>query len=173
LPFVAGASYNWLVPAGAVVSGGQGTNSITVNFGAAGGNISADISNACGTGPRVSRAVSMVAARPAAPAVNETTTSRKTPEPLLEKSIYKINFDVYPNPVQSKVTAVFNTSKAGARFEIVVSNTVGTTLFTHSGITLAGKNMLQFDLGNLPQGIYLIRLITPESSHARRLFKAQ
>ena len=37
---VAGASYNWTVPAGATIASGQGTNAITVNWGTAGGDVS-------------------------------------------------------------------------------------------------------------------------------------
>ncbi|MGE0636045.1 MAG: glycine-rich protein, partial [Bacteroidia bacterium] len=47
---VAGAtSYNWTVPSGASISGGQGTTSITVNFGTTSGNICVTASNSCGT----------------------------------------------------------------------------------------------------------------------------
>ena len=47
---VSGATtYTWTVPAGANITGGQGTPSITVTFGAASGNISVTAGNACGT----------------------------------------------------------------------------------------------------------------------------
>lgn len=37
---VAGASYNWTVPAGASITSGQGTNAVTVNWGTTGGDVS-------------------------------------------------------------------------------------------------------------------------------------
>ncbi|MCV9930169.1 family 16 glycosylhydrolase [Flavobacterium sp. LS1R49] len=37
---IAGATYNWTVPAGATIASGQGTNTITVNWGATGGDVS-------------------------------------------------------------------------------------------------------------------------------------
>lgn len=37
---IAGATYNWTVPAGATIASGQGTNSITVNWGTTGGDVS-------------------------------------------------------------------------------------------------------------------------------------
>lgn len=50
---VAGATiettYLWTVPAGAVVTSGQGTNSILVTFGNTAGNVSVDVSNPCET----------------------------------------------------------------------------------------------------------------------------
>lgn len=47
----AGSTYNWTVPAGAIITGGQGTNSITVSFGTTGGNVSVTETAACGSAP--------------------------------------------------------------------------------------------------------------------------
>jgi len=38
---IAGASYNWSVPSGATITSGQGTNTIIVNWGSTGGDVSA------------------------------------------------------------------------------------------------------------------------------------
>jgi hypothetical protein len=43
------SSYTWTVPAGATITAGQGTTSITVTFGSTSGNISVTASNGCGT----------------------------------------------------------------------------------------------------------------------------
>jgi hypothetical protein len=43
-------NYAWTVPAGATITAGQGTTSITVNFGATGGSITVTPSNSCGNG---------------------------------------------------------------------------------------------------------------------------
>ena len=46
---VSGATgYTWTVPSGATIASGQGTTSITVNFGTLGGNISVQATNSCG-----------------------------------------------------------------------------------------------------------------------------
>ena len=37
---IAGATYNWTVPAGATITSGQGTNTVTVNWGTTGGDVS-------------------------------------------------------------------------------------------------------------------------------------
>jgi hypothetical protein len=42
-------SYNWTVPAGAVITGGQGTNTITVTWGTANGNVMVNTTRLCGT----------------------------------------------------------------------------------------------------------------------------
>ncbi|MGZ4076420.1 MAG: DUF7948 domain-containing protein [Bacteroidia bacterium] len=44
-----GSTYNWTVPPGAVITSGQGTNSINVNWGTTGGTISVIETNPCGS----------------------------------------------------------------------------------------------------------------------------
>ena len=66
---VAGATtYTWTVPAGWTITGGAGTNSITVTTGAAGqnGNITVTAGNTCGTSAAQSLAVTVVST-PATP----------------------------------------------------------------------------------------------------------
>ena len=46
-PVTNATSYNWTVPAGASIANGQGTSSISVNFGAADGNVCVTASNNC------------------------------------------------------------------------------------------------------------------------------
>ncbi|HXC04474.1 MAG TPA: gliding motility-associated C-terminal domain-containing protein, partial [Bacteroidia bacterium] len=48
-----GSTYNWTVPAGATITSGQGTNSITVTFGASGGTVSCTETSTCGSGAPV------------------------------------------------------------------------------------------------------------------------
>ena len=55
-----GSDYFWTVPEGASIVGGQGTNSITVNFGATNGNVTVIETNSAGcTGTSVSLAISL------------------------------------------------------------------------------------------------------------------
>lgn len=44
----AGTTYNWSVPSGASIVAGQGTDTITVDWGQSGGNVVVDINNSCG-----------------------------------------------------------------------------------------------------------------------------
>lgn len=52
-------SYNWTVPAGATITGGSGTNSITISWGTTAGTISVIPVNACGNGTSSSLAVAL------------------------------------------------------------------------------------------------------------------
>lgn len=48
LPNITGATYSWMVPTGASIASGQGTNEITVNWGNTSGNVSAQVTTPCG-----------------------------------------------------------------------------------------------------------------------------
>ncbi|MCF8276815.1 MAG: gliding motility-associated C-terminal domain-containing protein [Flavobacteriales bacterium] len=48
-----GSTYAWTVPAGATITAGQGTNSITVSFGTSGGQITVVETINCGDGPAI------------------------------------------------------------------------------------------------------------------------
>jgi hypothetical protein len=60
-PIANATSYTWTLPAGATIASGANTNSITVNFStlAASGNITVAGTNACGSGPSSSFAVTV------------------------------------------------------------------------------------------------------------------
>jgi large repetitive protein len=61
------SSYTWTVPTGWTITNGQGTASITVSAGTAGGDISVTATNACGTGAARSLAVNVAASAPSQP----------------------------------------------------------------------------------------------------------
>ncbi|MCF8257382.1 MAG: gliding motility-associated C-terminal domain-containing protein, partial [Flavobacteriales bacterium] len=56
-----GSTYTWTVPAGAVITAGQGTSAITVTFGATGGDVTVVETINCGDGPPVTFAVTVTA----------------------------------------------------------------------------------------------------------------
>ncbi|MEI6060401.1 MAG: choice-of-anchor V domain-containing protein [Bacteroidota bacterium] len=66
---VSGVTYTWVVPAGSVISSGQGTSSINVTVGSGNGNITVTPSNSCGSAAASSTAiaVSPVPLTPATP----------------------------------------------------------------------------------------------------------
>ena len=164
LPFTAGATYNWLVPSGATIVNGQGTNNLTVTFGTRSGNVSVDIQNACGTAPRSGKFVTVAL---------PLTIPLPKAAPADQLPITKVYFNVYPNPAQSNATVAFSSLKAGSKFEVVVSNTIGNILLTKSGVTISGKNQLLFDLGKFTNGMYLVTLKTDDTIQTQKLLKQQ
>ncbi len=52
-------SYSWLLPSGASIASGAGTNSITVNFGTSSGNVTVTPVNTCGVGSSATKVVAV------------------------------------------------------------------------------------------------------------------
>ncbi len=59
-PVPGATEYNWTVPSGSNITGGQGTTSITVNFGSTSGNVSVNAENQCGNSPDRILAVTVI-----------------------------------------------------------------------------------------------------------------
>lgn len=89
---VAGVTYNWLVPAGATITAGQGTAEITVNMGTKAGNVRVSAGNACGSSAFKSLAVSLLSCT--APSV-ASLKSGETPSGTLPE------LRLSPNPATS------------------------------------------------------------------------
>lgn len=71
---VAGVTYNWYVPSGAIITAGQGTNSITVSFSSAVSDIiTVTPSNSCGIGPATSLAIVVSSGTPTVPVIKGLT----------------------------------------------------------------------------------------------------
>lgn len=71
-------TYNWTVPTGWSITGGQGTTSLTVTTGSAGqnGNISVTAGNSCGTSSPSTLAVTVLPGTPAIPGAISGTTAQ-------------------------------------------------------------------------------------------------
>ncbi|HEY8400587.1 MAG TPA: glycosyl hydrolase family 18 protein, partial [Cytophagaceae bacterium] len=73
-PVSGAAGYNWTVPAGATITSGSNTNSITVTFGTTGGTISVTPTSSCGNGNPSSRTVTVNSAPGAAGTITGTAS---------------------------------------------------------------------------------------------------
>ncbi|NTW31201.1 MAG: hypothetical protein HGB12_00975 [Bacteroidetes bacterium] len=73
-PITGVTSYNWTVPSGASISSGQGTSSITVDFGSTSGNICVTASTSCGTSSATCLLVTNINVPDAAGTISGTST---------------------------------------------------------------------------------------------------
>jgi hypothetical protein len=126
IPNVTG--YNWTVPTGASVSGGSGTNAITVDYslGASTGNVTVCGVNLCGNGPSSSLPIT-VTSYPVAYAGNDTTINYGTTASLHAASGGIGSFSYHWSPenllvnpdVQNPVTVQLTNT---TNFNLVVTN---------------------------------------------------
>lgn len=136
-----GSNYNWTVPAGASIIAGQGTNSISVNFGGTAGNISVQETNGGGClGSLMSLSVSCL------------TTS------VIELANAK--FIIYPNPASDFF--IIESSGIG-KFELFDSKGV---LLTTENIVMSKQ---VFNISNYSKGLYFIKFINDNKHSYHKL----
>ncbi|MEP7318996.1 MAG: T9SS type A sorting domain-containing protein [Panacibacter sp.] len=78
---------------------------------------------------------------------------------------------VYPNPVQSTATLVFSAEKANTRYQVVVTDVNGKAVLTSTGITNSGRNVLQLNMNQYANGMYLVKLIGDGETRTIKLYK--
>lgn len=161
LPYASGATYTWTVPAGATITDGQGSYNITVRFGSTSGYVKAILKNACGIAPQASKYVSVSGSSPIA---KESSSEEKTALP--RQSVM-----TYPNPTSGLTTFVFSAPKKDSKFELRITDLRGKLLSVKTGNSVAGDNMLQVDLHNYTNGIYILTLTMDNTIRTQKLVK--
>ncbi|HKR06337.1 MAG TPA: T9SS type A sorting domain-containing protein, partial [Bacteroidia bacterium] len=140
-PVISGAAtYNWTVMTGSTIAGGQGTNSINVNFGgtAATGNIKVRAQNVCNNSAYFSKAV----------IINNCNR-------LADDA--KVELQLYPNPFTSAATLTIPAETDLDASEISIYNVMGKQVRV---ISKPRQYTLEIERKNLPPGIYFIKLIS-------------
>lgn len=144
---VSGASgYNWLVPAGAIISSGQNTTSIVVNFGTSAGSVKVRASNACGNS-----------------AYKSLTVSVSCREAFVQQESY-FDVDIFPNPASSHFNLVIN-SDFDSGIVLVIRDLAGREIERFENLS----SNQDFEFGStLPLGVYLAEL---SNSNERKIFR--
>lgn len=147
--------YNWIVPGTASITGGQGTNAISVQWGlteASGLTIRVIPSNACGNGTqRVQNGVSVAnaaCARLAAGTINDLT--------------------VYPNPASQDAIIRFTMEDASPAV-IQIADITGRIVSTTTYDLTAGTHQLNLGVEELAAGLYTVSVVTSEKQSSLRL----
>ncbi|HOS47397.1 MAG TPA: M4 family metallopeptidase [Bacteroidia bacterium] len=124
-----GATYTWTVPAKATIVNGQGTPSITVNWGPSTGSVKVTASNACGT----------------------QTTKTKSVVVNCRTGFEGIStMELIPNPNDGNATIFVGDDESG--YDVFVNDMLGRTIFKDNS-SAAEYNL---HLGNQPKGMYLV-----------------
>ncbi|MCX6275184.1 MAG: GEVED domain-containing protein [Bacteroidetes bacterium] len=142
-PGASGAtSYNWTVPAGSTIIGGQGSANISVMIGSTAGLIGVTASNDCGTSGTRTFAIGIPCR-----------------QGQVENSITSANASLYPNPTSGKTTLKFESMNA-AKYVISVVDVTGRIIISDEMTAAEGINMHELDLTQVSKGIYLVRMET-------------
>lgn len=133
VPNIASTTYNWSVPSGATVTSGQGTSTVSVNWGATSGNVTCSISTPCGT-------------TSAAKAVNVTAN-------LLQNWSFESNLNNWNTAAYNGAAATFSSNASasapnGTRIGCVNTTALGANSWevqmSQSGVNVVGGQAYTF-----------------------------
>jgi xyloglucan-specific exo-beta-1,4-glucanase len=132
-----GSAFNWSVPGGATIVSGQGTSSITVNFGSSGGTLQVTETNSFGS------------------AISDTTVNVSGVTGIFSSSS-SANIQAYPNPFSEKINISFNTS-SDMKMILKVMDMKGEVVYESGSYQTNQKIILGEELSST--GIYMVMAI--------------
>ncbi|MEI7662791.1 MAG: T9SS type A sorting domain-containing protein [Bacteroidota bacterium] len=141
IPLISNAStYVWTLPAGAAITQGQGTSSVTVDFSssAISGAVTAAGSNLCGTGTAGSKNVFVMVCT----GISENPLNSR--------------ITIYPNPVHGLLSlSIIGSEK---QIEVEITDVNGHSMFSQSLDNLPADYTRQVDVSRYAKGVYMVRL---------------
>lgn len=147
-------TYTWSVPSSVTIVSGQGTSTLTVNWGSKSGSVSVKASNGCGTTTAKTISVTVGAAK----------------EIAIQQPSQKIDLHAYPNPVYTTATLSFNAAKGG-KYSVEIAELNGKLISVINGASVTGKNTVSINLSNYANGTYLVTLKTETGAQTIKLTK--
>ena len=151
---VLGAStYTWVAANGAVITSGQGSNSVTVDFSAVSSTVTSTkltvyATNACGLNTAV-KSVTLAS----------TTSGAR----IRQEAIAVSATEVYPNPVSSALNVDVTAANAGT-VEVSVYSLDGTLVVNPKSIEVQeGANTVTENVSGLNSGIYILQIVNPSN----------
>jgi hypothetical protein len=132
-----GATYTWLLPAGASIISGQGTGNITANWGTVAGNVRVTPSNACGSASSKLLAVTITCREGAA-----------SDQPV---------FNIVPNPASTFAVCNYFAIENGI-VNIEFRDLTGRLVSGFESNVARGENKIDLNILNLSKGIYLVKV---------------
>ncbi len=91
--------------------------------------------------------------------------------PKLGDKVYSdLEFNIYPNPAQSKMTIEI-ASPENKDVSYAIYDSFGTAVLLKSGTTMSDASVQDVDLSSLPEGLYLIRLYRDGTVASKRFIK--
>lgn len=149
---VTGATnYQWTVPAGASITGGIGTTSITVTFGSTAGAIYVRSENACGISSASGLSVSFSCRM-------QNSTSE----------LAAVN--VYPNPAADRLFINHDKTVTG-EVSIIITDLAGRIVMNEMVNITSGNQISELNIATLKTGIYMIETRSSVGSSVTRFAK--
>jgi len=141
-PAVTGVTNTWTVPTGASITAGQGTTSMTCNWGTAAGSVTVRGVNACGQSAARSKALTLL------------TCMEEQEEGAVDNTVRADEIAIYPNPNDG--TFFIRSAEAT---ELYLLNGMGQLIEV---VRLNASNNFSFEVSGLSTGFYFLQGTTAE-----------
>ena len=87
----------------------------------------------------------------------------------IDENNSKVNdINVFPNPTTGKVNITLDASNQ-SDIDVLVTDIVGKEVFKDKFNSVSGNNIYSINLSHLPEGLYLIKIISENNSFTRRI----
>jgi len=140
--------YDWSVPRGSVIQSGVGTASITVQVGSESGSVKVRAVTACDVGTN---------------AKLDLEVKRCNGGPT------RCDLVLYPIPTKGQLHFRFDTDEK-VNFQVTITHAItGTTVFRTAGTVSPDDNTYAADLSQLPNGYYIVHVISGSFSRHQRI----
>ncbi|MEX6691316.1 FG-GAP-like repeat-containing protein [Danxiaibacter flavus] len=150
-------TYRWQIPQGTSIVAGQGTNTITMNWGNTAGKISIGLLNPCGSSTIVTKSVAI------------TGSTLRTAGGDNGNPLQLPDLTVYPNPANSKTTVEFS-GRSDTEYTVQLRDASGKLLQSQKAIMMKGRAAVTLNTANYLPGVYYV-IVTNELNEivSRRL----
>jgi hypothetical protein len=145
---IAGVTYNWLVPAGAIITNGEGTAAITVTWGTAAGNVLVSAANNCGVSANRSLAVTLA----------NCITLTMAEELQAEPAENNLSITLWPNPARNVLMVTLDAFTPNQKLELSLMQADGKPMIAQSITPVIAAQQVRMDVSRLSSGYYLLQV---------------
>jgi len=146
---LAGVTYQWTVPAGATITSGQGTASITVTWGTAAGNVRVSAGNVCGTSGLSSKAIGLLSC-------STLITMAQAEEIQAELAETKLAVSLWPNPARDVLMVTLDEFVPNQKMELTLMQADGKVQTAHSLTPTIKGQQVRLDVSRSAAGYYIL-----------------
>jgi len=149
LPVPNATEYLWTLPSGALITSGERTNSVEVQFGSVITNIMVQAVGPCGTSTKRTLKIESNC--------RLSSSSSNNNEAVVKPNTNAVDFNLqaYPDAQSRTLTVTFNAVN-DATYQYKILNEANTELMSGEIDVVAGSNMEQIDMSALPNATYRI-----------------
>jgi hypothetical protein len=152
-----GVTYTWVAANGAVITNGQGTNSVTVDFSAVSSTVTSTkltvyATNACGLNTAVKSAT-----------LASTSSGARVRQDVIAANAGTVEVSIYPNPAKEYFNIELNAATKG-QMEITIISLNGAIISSRNIQLSKGNNVINENVSSLTTGIYFVKLTNSSSN---------